>query len=44
MMKNFAKAMVFAAAAVGATAANATVNVSAVAGCNSSLWSDADHL
>lgn len=32
-MKSYAKAMVFAAAAMGATAANATINVSAVAGC-----------
>lgn len=32
-MKSYAKAMVFAAAAMGATAANATINVSAVSGC-----------
>jgi len=31
-MKSFAKALVFAAAVAGATAANATVSVSAVAG------------
>ena len=34
-MNSFAKALVFAAAVAGATAANATVSVSAVAGCNS---------
>lgn len=32
-MKSFAKALVLAAAAMGATSANATVGVSAVAGC-----------
>jgi PEP-CTERM motif len=32
-MKSYAKALVFAAAAMGATAANATINVSAIAGC-----------
>ena len=32
-MKSYAKALVFAAAAVSATAANATISVSAVAGC-----------
>lgn len=32
-MKSYAKALVFAAAAMGATAANATISVSAVAGC-----------
>lgn len=34
-MKSYAKALVFAAAAVSATAANATVSVSAIAGCTS---------
>ena len=35
-MKSYAKALVFAAAAMGATAANATVSVSAVQGATPS--------